>query len=79
MANGHPRKAARWITARYFEHYGLRDWVFACANRPPEWAFRPMLFRLAGLPIKRHTKVRSNANPFDPAWTAYVQRRANVH
>ncbi len=31
------------------------------------------------LPIKRHTKVRSDANPFDPAWTAYFQRRSNAH
>ena len=75
----HPRKPMRWIKARYFERHGLRDWVFACANRPSELAFRPMLFRLAGLPIKRHTKVRSDANPFDPAWTAYFERRANAH
>lgn len=71
----HPCKPIRWIKARYFERHGRRDWVFACANRPPELAFRPTLFRLAGLPIKRHTKVRSDANPFDPAWTAYFQRR----
>jgi hypothetical protein len=37
-----------------------------------------MLFRLAGLAIMRHTKVRSDANPFDPAWTAYFQHRANA-
>lgn len=74
----HPRKSIRWIKARYFERQGLRDWVFACGNQPPELAFRPMLFRLAGLSIKRHTKVRSDANPFDPAWTAYFQRRAHA-
>ena len=74
----HPRKPIRWIKARYFERQGLRDWVFACGNQPPELAFRPMLFRLAGLSIKRHTKVRSDANPFDPAWTAYFQRRAHA-
>lgn len=75
----HPRKPICWIKARYFERHGLRDWSFACATRPPELAFRPMLFRLAGLPVKRHTKVRSDANPFDSAWTAYFQRRANAH
>jgi len=75
----HPCKPIRWIKARYFVRHGLRDWVFACANRPSELAFRPTLFRLAGLPIKRHTKVCSDANPFDPVWTAYFQRRANAH
>lgn len=74
----HPRKPMHWIKERYFERQGLRDWVFACADRPAELAFRPVLFRLAGLPIKRHTKIRSDANPFDPAWTAYFQRRANA-
>ena len=74
----HPNKALRWIKARYFERMGQRDWVFACADQPPDLAFRPFLFRLAGLPIKRHTKVRSNANPFDPAWNEYFQRRANA-
>jgi RNA-directed DNA polymerase len=69
----------RWIKARYFERQGLRDWVFACATQPLELAHRPMLFRLAGLAIKRHTKVRSDANPFDPAWTEYFQRRANAY
>ena len=75
----HPRKPMRWIKARYYERQGLRDWVFACASQPPGLAFRPLLFRLAGLAIKRHTKVRSDANPFDPAWTAYFQRRAKAH
>lgn len=74
----HPGKPVRWIKARYFERRGLRGWVFACADQPPELAFRPTLFRLADLPIKRHTKVRGDANPFDPAWTAYFQDRANA-
>lgn len=56
---------------RVIMRQGLRDQVFACGTGPSELAFRPMLFRLAGLPIKHHTKVRSGANPFDPAWTAY--------
>lgn len=75
----HPGKSARWVKARYFERQGMRDWVFACTNRPAELAFRPVLFRLTGLPIKRHTKIRSEANPFDPAWVAYFERRANAH
>ena len=75
----HPSKAMRWIKARYFERQGLRDWVFACATQPLELAYSPMLFRLAGLVIKRHIKVRSDANPFDPAWNEYFRRRANAY
>ncbi|MCZ2094811.1 MAG: group II intron reverse transcriptase/maturase [Anaerolineae bacterium] len=73
----HPRKGLRWVKARYFQRQGSRDWVFACATLPRDLTFRPVLFRLAGLPIKRHKKVPCKANPFDPAWTAYFQRRAH--
>lgn len=73
----HPRKNALWIKRRYFERRGLRDWIFACHVQPLDLAFRPTLFRLTGVTITRHTKVRSDANPFDPAWMPYFQRRAN--
>ena len=68
----YPSKPMRRIKARYFELQGLRDWVFACVTQPLELAYRPMLFRLAGLTIKRHIKVRSDAYPFDSAWTEYL-------
>ena len=74
----HPNKGMRWIKARYFERHGMRDWVFACATKPAELAYRPVLFRLAQLPIKRHTKVCSRANPFDPAWSSYFEQRAHA-
>jgi len=35
-----PSQARSLIKARYFERLGLRDWVFACANRPPELALQ---------------------------------------
>jgi RNA-directed DNA polymerase len=72
----HPNKSARWIKARYFECQGWRDWIFACGSCPEDLAFRPVLFLLAKLPIKRHTKIRGDANPFDPEWTAYFHRRS---
>jgi RNA-directed DNA polymerase len=74
----HPHKNAQWITARYFRRQGLRDWVFACRAPSGEQAPEVELFRASTVPIKRHTKVRSDANPFDPAWTAYFQRRSHA-
>ena len=72
----HPRKGCHWIKARYFQRQGQRDWVFACATACG-LPFRPVLFRLAALPIKRHKKVHCKVNPFDPAWQAYFQRRTH--
>ena len=72
----HPHKIAQWIKARYFQRQGPRDWVFACAAPGADPVQRVVLFRASTLPIKRHTKVRSDANPFDPAWADYFQRRS---
>jgi RNA-directed DNA polymerase len=74
----HPRKSAGWIKARYFCRLGHSDWIFACSAPGPERARQLVLFRAATLPIQRHTKVRSDANPFDPAWAAYFQSRSRA-
>jgi len=72
----HPRKNAGWIKARYFRRHGRRDWIFACSALGKEQVRHFVLFRAETLPIKRHTKVRGDANPFDPAWSAYFRRRS---
>jgi RNA-directed DNA polymerase len=74
----HPQKGVRWIKARYFQRQGLRDWVFACYASGAEPTRQFMLWRASTLPIKRHTKIRGNANPFDPAWSDYFHRRSNA-
>lgn len=72
----HPQKNAQWVKARYFKRQGIREWLFACRAHGVEQVRQFVLFRAATLPIKRHTKVRSDANPFDPAWYDYFQRRS---
>jgi RNA-directed DNA polymerase len=72
----HPGKSAKWVKARYFQHQGLRDWIFACTEYGAADGKLVTLFGASTVPIKRHTKVRSEANPFDPAWKTYFQRRA---
>lgn len=74
----HPQKNAQWTKARYFQRQGLRDWVFACLAQSGEQTKEFELFRVSTVPIKRHTKVRSDANPFDPAWSEYFQRRSHA-
>lgn len=74
----HPGKSAQWIKARYFQRRGLRDWVFACSAAGAMQEKAVDLFRASTVPIQRHTKVRSDANPFDPAWITYFQRRAHA-
>jgi RNA-directed DNA polymerase len=75
----HPRKNARWVKARYFHRVGWRDWLFATSDSRVGGALQYELFRASTLPIRRHTKIRGDANPFDPAWTAYFQRRSYAY
>ena len=30
------------------------------------------------MPIQRHTKIKGEANPYDPAWEEYFERRLDV-
>jgi RNA-directed DNA polymerase len=74
----HPRKKSSWIKARYFHRYGSRDWVFGCGKTRAPQGPQSVLYRASTLPIKRHVKVRRNANPFSPEWTAYFQSRSHA-
>ena len=71
----HPKKNLHWVKARYFYKYGIRDWIFAADLKEAGLAYPPVLFRAMTIPIKRHTKIRGEANPFDPGWTDYFERR----
>ena len=63
----HPRKGLQWIKDRYFAHRDGRDWVFTDGS--------VTLFWMASIPIRRHVKIRGEANPYDPDWAAYFRRR----
>jgi RNA-directed DNA polymerase len=75
----HPQKPRRWIKAAYFHAIDGRRWVF-CGQRPGKDG-RPQtvrLFSASSVAIKRHTKVKGAANPFDPAWEVYFEQRLGV-
>jgi RNA-directed DNA polymerase len=71
----HRDKGARWIKAKYF---GL-DWVFTGQAKNEDGSKRKVsLFRAAKIPIKRHVKVKAAANPYDPEWEHYFEKRLQV-
>jgi RNA-directed DNA polymerase len=39
---------------------------------------RHRIKRLANVPIKGHVKIQGAANPYDPAWEAYFEKRLGV-
>jgi len=72
----HPNKSNGWIQQKYFRRVGHRHWVFATETRGRNGQPRLLKLRLAKeTRIVRHVKVKSNANPFDPAWDPYFAQR----
>ena len=75
----HPDKPRRWIKAKYFYHIRGRRWVF-CAETVGKngIATKLELFQAASTPIKRHTKIKGEANPYDSEWEIYFEDRRGL-
>jgi RNA-directed DNA polymerase len=76
----HPKKNRRWIKKKYFEQRGTRNWIFTGEMYDDQG--RPFQIRLLAasyIPIRRHVKVRSDANPYDPVYETYFERREADH
>jgi len=44
-----------------------------------EGALQPIrLMKASSVPIERHVKIRSEANPYDPEWETYFEKRLDV-
>jgi len=65
----HPNKALGWIKSKYFQCKESRSWVFC------EKGSKISLLKLGDIPIIRHLKIKSAANPYDPEWAAYFMKR----
>jgi RNA-directed DNA polymerase len=75
----HPHKGVQWVKARYFHAVGERNWVFSGQARGPKGKLRAVhLFTAHSLPIKRHTKINGKANPYDPTWELYLEKRRTL-
>jgi RNA-directed DNA polymerase len=75
----HRNKTRRWIKDKYFHVQGLRRWVFTGIVRDGPGQRRVVrLVAAAQVRIQRHPKIRAEANPYDPAWESYFERRLNV-
>ena len=73
----HSNKPEAWIFKRYWHRLEGRN-EFAVRldttlTRKPVWL---RLFAPGRVKIKRHIKVRADANPLDPKWHGYFQQRA---
>jgi RNA-directed DNA polymerase len=76
----HPNKNLRWIKEKYFERHGARNWSFVGETYGEQGQSLKVRLLLASCtPIQRHVKVRSDANPYDPAHETYFEKREADH
>lgn len=73
----HPMKNMEWRRKHYFRRQILRDWLFSVTVKNSEGVKKVVdLLRTSDVKIKRHIKIKSLANPFDPADKDYFELRA---
>jgi len=76
----HPKKNRRWLKEKYFEPHGTRNWVFTAERYDDQGQPSKIRLLLArDTPIRRHVKVKSEANPYDPAYETYFEKREADH
>jgi RNA-directed DNA polymerase len=77
MKRRHPNKSISWMQRKYFRRQGMRNWIFSTKIRSKEGELVNLDLLLASsVKIKRHTKIKSGATPFDPAYKEYFEQRA---
>lgn len=70
----HPNKSYGWLKRKYFSVAGGHG--FATRIQTGEGDSKPLsLYALAKTVIDRHIKVKGEANPYDPTYSEYFERR----
>gem|GEM_PF-3408101 len=64
-----PNKYKGWVKGKYYRRIKGRDWRFVeKGNTEP-------LILSGPTRLIRHTKIRAQVNPYDPAWADYLKAR----
>jgi RNA-directed DNA polymerase len=75
----HPKKLAGWVSKKYYTTIGNKKWVFNGEAQITDNKTKVVrLDNASSVSIKRHVKVKAEANPYSPAWETYFERRIDV-
>jgi RNA-directed DNA polymerase len=66
----HPNKGKHWVWRKYFPDPNLRGCLAVRSKTEITY-----LFRASSISIRRHTKIRENANPYDTQYLSYLESR----
>ena len=77
MLRRHPNKSKSWIYRKYFTRCGFSNWNFYTKIKDKDGKTIPLyLYKASKTSIKRHIKIRSKANPYNPEFNDYFKQRA---
>lgn len=72
----HPRKSGKWLKRKYFRAQNLQNWIFY-AKVPSKGGKSKYLdlARASTTPVRRHTKIKADANPYAANDKEYFRKR----
>ncbi|GAC31855.1 group II intron reverse transcriptase/maturase [Paraglaciecola polaris] len=68
----HNNRHKRWVKGKYFKSTGSRNWTFSGIR--PNGNINRLIYTM-DIPIKRHIKLKAEANPYDLAFEEYFEKR----
>ncbi|MCD6047039.1 MAG: ltrA 3 [Gammaproteobacteria bacterium] len=74
----HPNKGIAWIKNKYFRKDKTREWVFSTNTMIYDREGNSLKLDLVAAShtkIKRHIKIKAEANPYDPVYREYFEKR----
>jgi RNA-directed DNA polymerase len=71
----HRKKNTRWLTNRYWRVVPDTNRFTAAWTEKNGKRYTLFLFRMADLPIRRHTWIKAAANPYSATWQEYFAPR----
>ena len=75
----HRNKSREWIMQKYFRPTPIHKWRFLGQGSDKDGKTVTIyLTRTAQIPIRRHVKVKAQANPYDPQWETYFEKRLDT-
>ena len=77
MWRRHPRKTLTWCYEKYYTRVGNRNYVLQGTLIDRRGKPRTIrLIKASDVAIKRHVKIKTAANPYDPKWESYFEERS---
>ncbi len=74
MRKKHPEKRKSWLVRKYWSNTS-KIWTFSSVEKKKEKARCYKLIRTGSIGIRRHIKIKAEANPFDLNFADYFRKR----